>query len=84
MDRLKWTDDLIDERMGTIDDKFDRRFSEMHALREETRAGFADLRGDIADVRRDLSASQRQLNLIVAGFAFALLGLLGAFVAAQF
>ena len=84
MERLRWTDDLIDVRMATIDDKFDRRFSEMHELRDEMRAGFAELRGDIADVRRELSAFQRHVNLIVAGFALGLLGLLGALVAAQF
>ena len=83
MERLRWTDDLIDVRMATIDDKFDRRFSEMHELRDEMRAGFAELRGDIADVRRELSAFQRHVNLIVAGFALGLLGLLGALVAAQ-
>lgn len=82
MERLRWTDDLIDERMATIDDKSDRLFSEMHALRTEMRAGFADLRAELVSLRREVHADhvalQRHVNLIVAGFAVALLGLLGA------
>jgi hypothetical protein len=69
--------------MATIDDKSDRLFKELHALRDDMRAGFADLRGEIAEVRRELSAFQRHVNLIVAGFAVGLLGLLSALVAAQ-
>ncbi len=82
MERLKWTDDLIDERMATIDDKFDRLFSEIHALRNEMNAGFAELRAEMVSLRRDVHADHvalhRHVNLIVAGFAVALLGLLGA------
>ncbi len=82
MERLKWTDDLIDERMASIDDRFDRLFDEIHALRDEMNAGFAELRAEMLSLRRDVHADhvalQRHVNLIVAGFAIALLGLLGA------
>ena len=54
-----------------IDKEIARLSDEIHALREEMRAGFAD-------VRSDLSAVQRQMTLIVLGFAVGLLGLLGA------
>ena len=67
MERVKWTD----ERMAAMDEKFDRLFEELHALRGEMRAGFAELRGEII-------AFHRQVTLIVAAFAVGLLGLLGA------
>jgi hypothetical protein len=120
MERVKWTD----ERMSAMDEKFDRLFDELHALREEMREGFAGVRseisglradvsreikgvradvsgeikgvradvsteikgvrGEIAAVRADQWAFQRQVLSVVAGLAIALIGLLGAFVAAQF
>ena len=95
MERVKWTDALIDQRVAAMDEKFELLFAETRAQREamradfaelraEMRAGFAELRGEIHDVRRDLGAFQRQMMFVVAGFAVGLLGLLGAFVAAQF
>jgi hypothetical protein len=74
MGRLRWTDQRIDERMTAMDEKFERQFDELRALREEMRAGFAELRAD-------LSAFQRQVTFIVGGFAVGLLGLLGAWLA---
>jgi hypothetical protein len=56
MERVRWTDERIDERMAAMDEKFDRLFEETHALRGEMKAGFADLRGEIAAVRTDLQA----------------------------
>jgi hypothetical protein len=47
MERVKWTDDLIDERMAAIDEKFDRQFEETRALREEVRSGFSELRAEM-------------------------------------
>jgi hypothetical protein len=64
------TDEMIDLGMVSMDEKFDRLFDELHALR-----------GDIADVRRDLSDLRGQLMLILAGFAVGLLGVLGALAA---
>jgi hypothetical protein len=117
MERAKWTDALIDERMAAMDEKFDRQFeesrmlraemrsgfselrAEMHSgfsglraemqsgiseLRAEMQSGFSELRAEIAASRADLWAFQKQVLSIVAGFAIALIGLLGAFVAAQF
>ena len=79
---LKWTDDLIDERMATIDDKLDRLFSEIRASCAQMRAGLAGLRAEMVSLRRDVHADQvalyRRVNLMLAGFAVALLGLLGA------
>jgi hypothetical protein len=89
MERVRWSDELIEQRMVAMDEKFDLLFTETRALREEMRAGFAELRaemqtgfaelrGEIAEVRRDLAATQRQMTLIVAAFGVGLLGILGA------
>jgi hypothetical protein len=48
------------------------------ALREEMRAGFSELRGEISELGRDLSAFQRHVTLIAAAFVVGLLGLLSA------
>jgi len=92
MERAKWIDDLIDERMASIDEKFDRQFEETRALREEMRSGFSDLRAEMGALRQRMDAGfaeqhhemfafQRQMLFIVAGFVVALIGLLGAAVA---
>ena len=91
MERTKWTDERIDERMAAIDQRFDRESEairdlgrEIRDLRDEMRSGFSELRVEIAGCRADLWAFQKQVLPIVAGLAIALIGLLGAFVAAQF
>ena len=128
MDRVRWTDDVLDERMAAMDGKFDRIFDELHASRGEMRAGFSELRGEmragfselrgeiggvrdelrgeigslgaglrgeivtVSDglrgevdaVRADLWAFQRQVMWIIGALAIGLLGLLGAFVGAQY
>jgi hypothetical protein len=85
MERVRWTDERIDERMAAMDEKFDRLFDELHSLRDEMRAGFGELRGEIVLLRTELGkeilASHRQVTFIVAGLAIALIGLLGAAVA---
>ena len=92
MERLRWPDERLDERMAAIDKGFDRQFEELRVLREDMRAGFAALRveiecvraevvgvrAEVASVRSDLAAFQRQVTLVVAGFGVGLLGLLGA------
>jgi ATP/maltotriose-dependent transcriptional regulator MalT len=82
MERARWTDELLDERMVVIDERFERGFEEMRAMREDMHAGFAALRGEMAHVRGDLSAFQRQVTQILAGFAITLLGVVAAGVAA--
>ena len=92
MERAKWTDDLIDERMAAIDEKFDRQFEETRALREEVRSGFSELRAEMralqqrmdagfSEQHHEMLAFHRQMLFIVAGFMVALIGLLGALVA---
>ena len=92
MERAKWTDDLIDERMAAIDEKFDRQFEETRALREEVRSGFSEVRAEMralqqrmdagfSEQHHEMLAFHRQMLFIVAGFVVALIGLLGALVA---
>ncbi len=68
MERARWTDERLDERMAVIDERFERGFEEM-------RAGFAE-------VRADISALQRLITQILAGFAITLLGVVAAGIVA--
>jgi hypothetical protein len=81
--------------MTAMDEKWDRQFEELRALRAEVRAGFSglraemqsgfsELRAEVAATRADLWSLQKQVLAIVAAAAVGLLGLLGAFVVAQF
>jgi hypothetical protein len=42
MERTKWTDDMLDQRFASMDDKFDLLFPEIRELRREMRDGFAN------------------------------------------
>jgi hypothetical protein len=88
MERVRWTDDRLDDRMSAIDTSYQHVFAELRAeraamtaavesLRTETRAGFAE-------VRSDISALQRQVTQICGGFAVALLGVVAAGIVAAF
>jgi hypothetical protein len=59
--------------MTAMDEKWDRMFEELRTLRVE-----------IVATRADLWSLHKQVLAIVAAAAVGLLGLLGAFVAAQF
>jgi hypothetical protein len=54
MERTKWTDDLIDERMASIDHKLDRNLEESRLLRAEIGALRTDMNGQTAGLRTDL------------------------------
>jgi hypothetical protein len=54
MERLRWTDERIDERMAAIDERFERQFEESRMFREEMRAGFAALQVEIGAVRGEI------------------------------
>ena len=51
---------------GAMDDKFELLFSETHALREEMRAGFVDVRTEIARAREELRADIGALGSALA------------------
>jgi len=73
MGRVKWTDDLIDERMRSIDDKLDRLLVESQTLRSE-------LHREIGGIRAELVTFRNQVMLLVGGLTVSLVGLLGAAV----
>ena len=56
MERVKWTDGLIDERMAAIDEKFNRQLEEIRGLREEMRSGFSGLRAEMGALRQRIDA----------------------------
>ena len=89
MERAKWTDEALDQRMAAMDEKFDRVFEELRMLRGEMRTGFSDLRGEMnglrgemnagfSELRAEIVALHRQQTVILSGFVVGLLGLLGA------
>ena len=67
MERTKWSDERLDERMSAIDAKFDRIFAELHLIRV-----------GMAEFRAELTRFQRHVTTIHAGLAIALVGVLGA------
>jgi hypothetical protein len=73
MERTRWTDDLIDERMGSIDKKLDRLYEESQALRSE-------LNREIGGVRAELVTFRNQVMWLLGGLTVSLVGLLGAAV----
>jgi hypothetical protein len=92
MERTKWTDDLLDERFGTMDEKSDLLFSESRAIRDEVaglrtemHAGFASLRTELSTQlladRENVAALHRQVLALHGGALVAVIGLLGVLVA---
>jgi hypothetical protein len=71
MERTRWTDERLDERMSAIDHRLDQLTAEVAALRQEMRLGFAAVQGELV-------ALHRQLNRIFAGFAAAAVGIAAA------
>jgi hypothetical protein len=53
MERTKWTDDLLDERLATVDDKLGQLQTETTLLRRDMNAGFAELRSEMAGLRSE-------------------------------
>ena len=47
MDRTRYTDDVLDERMKAIDENFERLVVEAREFRQEMRTGFSELRREI-------------------------------------
>lgn len=45
MERIAWTDERLDEISRRMDAGFERADRDLHALRGEMHAGFAELRG---------------------------------------
>jgi hypothetical protein len=92
VERVRWTDERLDDRMSAIDTSFQRVFDEMRADRDSLRTEMCadrdslrtEMRAGFAEVRSDISALQRQVTQICAGFAVALLGVVAAGIVAAF
>ena len=56
MERTKWTDDMLDQRFASMDEKFDLLFSELRLLRQEMRAEFAAVREEMRAMREEMRA----------------------------
>ena len=83
MERAKWTDERLDDRMSAIDTGFERVFEELRAqrveLRGELRAGFVTLNGrvDQLDGRIDqLDDRLRYLDERLSRIGFGAAGIL--------
>jgi hypothetical protein len=81
VERTKWTDDLLDQRFGAMDEKLELLFCEIRHLREEMRAGFAGLRDEMATDRAQVVALHRQMNAMTGTALVAVISLLGVLVA---
>jgi len=78
MERTKWTDNKLDERFATMDEKFDLLFRELSRIREEMRAGFAGLRQEMAADRAEVIAFHRQALYVSVTLWLGLLGLIAS------
>jgi hypothetical protein len=78
MERTKWTDDMLDQRFASMDEKFDLVFSELRLLREEMHAGFAALRAEMAQLRSEMIGFHRQVLYVVLTLWVGLIALFAA------
>ncbi len=93
--RAAWTDERLDDLAATLrplpqqvaalTEAVERLTEETRGIRADfagLRTEFAGLRTEFAGLRTDLSASQKQIAQIGWGLAVALIGALGAVIAA--
>jgi hypothetical protein len=66
MERARWTDERLDERMAVIDERFERGFEEMRALRVEMREEMRALR---AEMHAGFAQVQTQFGQVHTEFA---------------
>ena len=78
MEPTSWTDERLDEKMKAIGATFDELRAGRIELRQEMAEMRAEMRAGFSELREQIAGLQRQLNRIVAGFALALLGIVGA------
>jgi uncharacterized coiled-coil DUF342 family protein len=61
MERTRWSDERLDERMTAIDATSERGFNEMREMRAEMRAGFERLSGEITGLHRDIAGVHKEI-----------------------
>jgi hypothetical protein len=67
VERARWTDERLDDRMTVIDTSFDRVFEELRADREAARAERAEFRAEMAGLRAELRTDIGELRADIAG-----------------
>jgi hypothetical protein len=58
---------MLDQRMATMDEKFDRQFEETRLFRQEMRAGFSELRAEMNGLRVEMNEGFAQLRAEMNG-----------------
>jgi hypothetical protein len=76
VERARWTDERLNDRMTAIDTTFDRVFEELRAERVESRAERAEFRADMAAFRTELRADIAALNERLSQLGFRAAGIL--------
>jgi hypothetical protein len=70
MERTKWTDDLLDQRIAAMDEKSDRQFDELRTLRAEMQAMRAEMHARFSELRAEMHAGFSELRAEMhAGFS---------------
>jgi len=78
VERAKWTDERLDDRMTAIDTTFDRVFEELRAERVEMRAERAELRAEMREMRAELIDRIDRIDERLSRLGFRAAGILAA------
>jgi hypothetical protein len=76
VERARWTDERLDERMSAIDTTFERIFEELRVQRAEMRAGHDELKAEIRALRAEMRDELRSVNERLSQFGFRASGIL--------
>lgn len=71
--RSAWTDERIDDLVSNLDQTMSLLREEVHGLREETNAGFRELRGEIHGIRSAMFAGALTMIIALIGLIVTLL-----------
>jgi hypothetical protein len=78
VERARWSDERLDDRMSAIDTSFERVFEELRAERVEMRAERADLRAEVRAMRAELNERLTRLDERLSQLGFRAAGILAA------
>jgi uncharacterized coiled-coil DUF342 family protein len=82
VERARWTDERLDDRMSAIDTSFERVFDELRAerieMRTEMRAERTELRAEMRAMRAELNERLTRLDERISQLGFRAAGILAA------
>jgi len=78
VERARWTDEQLDDRMSAIDTSFQRVFDEMRAERAELRAEMRALRSELREDLRDVNDRLTRLDERLSQLGLRAAGILAA------